>query len=94
MTEDDKIKIRSVKHERIVEDPYPQIAEWEQREQFRKNSIFGKLLNHKTMPSISPHKAWLDGFNFAWKLIEYKLATMKTCHMGYDCPCSENYIES
>jgi hypothetical protein len=27
---------------------------------------------------ISPHKAWMDGFNFAWDLVERKLNEVQT----------------
>lgn len=67
-----KAQIRLLKHTFVIQDPYPEISQYEQLKDVR--GIFGKLFPEAPRPNIpSPHKAWKDGFDFAWSLIEEKL---------------------
>jgi hypothetical protein len=80
VTEAEKFLIRSARFTWVVKDPYPEIAQWCAEAELRRSPFFGlfggwKRL-HDAAPRISPHKAWRDGFNFAWELIEKRLATM------------------
>lgn len=81
MTEDDKSVLMAARFQFIIKDPYPEITEWEQNEQLRGTPW--EKLNHplegskNEKPELSAHRAWQDGFNFAWDLIEKKLKEMK-----------------
>jgi hypothetical protein len=53
----------------VLEDPYPEIAKWQQENEFSFKWFKKKL----PYPGPNAHKAWMDGFNFAWGLIENRL---------------------
>ena len=75
MTEDEKFNLKSAKFSFVITDPYPEIAEY----QIKRDACSGFALlvgDGPQKPDISPHKAWHDGFTFAWKLIEQKLESM------------------
>jgi len=77
MTEDEKFSLFCARHNWVITDPYPEYSRWEQEQHMRSqlDRFFRtKELNKK--PDISIHKAWMDGFNFAWELIEKKVRQM------------------
>lgn len=101
MTEDDKTRISAAKHQWVITDPYPGLSLYQQRESMRGplEKLFGIFVNDDTKPEISVHKAWQDGFTFAWELVEKKLREIPTEEMRYfttpwgpveitDCTCT------
>lgn len=64
MNADDKMKIMSARYQFVLRDPYPQISEWDVC--YSGVTRLRKFLNSVPFrPSISPYKAWQDGFAFA-----------------------------
>lgn len=70
MTEDERMNILAAKHQWVITDPYPDITEYQM---FRKIWPW-----FKKKPTVSAHKAWRDGFQFAWSLIEKRVEAIQT----------------
>lgn len=67
-----KVHLKVLKHTFVIKDPYPEVSQYEQLKGVR--GIFGRLFPEAPPPDApSPHKAWKDGFDFAWSLIEKEL---------------------
>lgn len=71
-----KWKIKGAFHSWVITDPYPELTEWQLRQEW-KGSIgrfFGRIgARPDPKPQVSVHKAWMDGYAFAKKLVESKL---------------------
>lgn len=76
MTEDDKMRIRAARYQWAITDPYPEIALWEMK--YDISGLFDRTFTLEPKPEISAHKAWMDGFKFAWELVEKKLREIPT----------------
>jgi hypothetical protein len=67
-----KNKIRMARFSYIITDPYPELSQWQQNQKF-KSYIESKtdiILNRDPKPEVSAHKAYRDGMEFMWSLIE------------------------
>lgn len=74
-TEGQKLFILAAKFQFVITDPYPEVSLWLNAENARGAAcgLFSMFQKPTPKPIISPHKAWTDGFNFAWSLVEKKL---------------------
>lgn len=68
MTEDEKYRIISAFERWIIEDPYPNLTEWDMLNK-SLGPIERLLGGAGTRPYISAHQAWMDGYKFAKKLV-------------------------
>lgn len=59
----------------VMEDPYPQISDWEHRESMRGpvKRILGLAWPKEPKPEVSAHKAWREGYDFAKALVMKEL---------------------
>lgn len=68
-----KNKIKMAKFNYVITDPYPEITEANNHnsiiKEFNKNTWFNKQ-HQVEVPKISAHKAFKEGMDFMWKLIE------------------------
>jgi hypothetical protein len=70
----DKLKndIRMARFTYIITDPYPKITEWEHTQRFKSylEKKMDIVLKRDPKPDISTHRAFREGMEFMWKLIE------------------------
>lgn len=78
MTSDEKMHILGCFHRWVMKDPYPEISRWEYNESMKApmEKLWGRVIPSAPKPEVSAHKAWMDGYEFAKKLVEGAVDTL------------------
>lgn len=75
--EDFKFRLRAKFYSWVIKDPYPELTRWSnEKASIQSLGEFSGLVARfqgMVKPEITPHQAWMDGYNFAKSLMESEL---------------------